>query len=114
MARYLVTDPCYVVPAEDWSNFLDKTGFGEIYGGEEPYVINGFGKILVSQPSEGGDGHWKLGNGKEVMTDAGLVCIVELDDGVVPTDYNGNAVTKTLGVAEHWISKVVGHDTKAF
>ena len=114
MARYLVTDPCYVVPAENWSSFLDETAFGELYPGDEPYVIPGFGKIVESNGSEGGDGHWKLGNGKEVMTDAGLVCIVELDEGVEPTDYNGNAVTNRADVARNWFNKVVGTGEKYF
>lgn len=110
MTRYLVTDPCYVVPNDDWDKFLNETGFGEICMGEDPYVIEGFGKILVSDGTDGGDGCWNVSRGKQVMADAGLVCIVELDEGVVPTEYNGNAVTRTLGVAEHWFNIVTGHE----
>lgn len=106
--RFLVTDPCYVVPAEEWSNFLDVTSFGEIYSGDEPYVIPGFGKIVESNSTEWGDGEWKVGNGKSIMADAGLVCIVELDEGVEPTDYNGNAITKRADVARNWFNKVQG------
>lgn len=110
MTRYLVTDPCYVVPGQDWNKFLETTNFGEINEGDDPYIIEGFGKIIVSSGTDGGDGTWKVGNGKEVSADAGLVCIVELDEDVEPTEYNGNAITKTLGVAEHWFSRVTGHE----
>lgn len=105
--KYLITDPCYVVPKDEWSDFLDMCD-GEIYGGfvnsdnENGYRIEGFGTIIESSPTQYGDGHIKVGKGKEVMADAGLTCMVRLDEGVTPTNYQGTAVTAREDTARRW------------
>lgn len=105
--RFLVADPCHVIDNDKWSDFLDKTEFAEA---AEGFVIEGVGKILKCESSDGGDGCWKVGNGKEVGVDAGIVSIIELDEGVDVSKFNLDAVTKTLGVAEHWFNRVTGHE----
>lgn len=102
--QYLVTDPCYIVPKEDWSDFLDETGYGD-YIPDEGYTIKGFGRIFEISGTDNGDGSIKIGKDKEVMVDAGIVCLVELDEGVTPTDYQGNAVTSARSTAYAWFNR---------
>lgn len=108
MTRYLVTDPCYVVDNKDWDKFLTATDTGDSLPADG-YVIEGVGKVISMEGSNGGDGSWHpevLRPSIEVNADAGLVCIVELLDSYTPTAYNGNAITEDKGTAEDWLEYV--------
>lgn len=97
--KYLITDPCYIVPDNEWSDFCDTQIDGVQAGG---YKVEGLGTIVECDGTEWGDGHAKVGNGKEVLVDSGTVCLVELDEGVTPTEYQGNAVTARADTARNW------------
>lgn len=102
---YLVTDPCYVVPDEDWSDYCDA-----FYGGTaknaQDWVIEGVGRIIKVDNTSYGDGEWNVGKGMSVMADAGLVCIVQLKRGYTPTNYQGTAVTDSFSTANDWFDFV--------
>ena len=79
--KYLVTDPCYIIPNKDWDKFVD-----DIYSGNKldtsgvlPYKIEGVGKIIAMENTANGDGSTlvtdHLGELQIVGVDAGLVCI---------------------------------------
>lgn len=102
--RYLVTDPCYIVPNDQWSDYCD--GF---YGDSDTdismYNIKDFGTIVEVDNTANGDGSVNLGGGKKVLVDAGVVCLVRLNAGVTPTAYQGNAITSNLATAYDWYKK---------
>lgn len=98
--KYLITDPCYIVPNEEWSDFCDNQ-----IGGHIEYKVAGLGTIVECDSTQWGDGSLKVGKGKEVMVDSGTVCLVELDEGVTPTNYQGTAVTAFKETADKWYSK---------
>jgi len=100
--KYLITDPCYVVPDKEWHNYCDN--YIDFDEGNTPYVIVGLGKIIASHGTKYGDGSKKIGNG-EVLVDSGTVCIVELEDGVKPTEYQGNCIASSLETAKKWFSR---------
>lgn len=102
--KYLITDPCYIVPRDDWETYCND-GLTDFYEGETSYKIGGLGTIIASSPTTYGDGYAKMGNGKQVLVDSGTVCLVQLDDGVVPTDYQGNAVASSRETADKWYEK---------
>lgn len=122
--KYLVTDPCYVVPSEphqEWLDFLDLTEYGESLpkGG---FKIEGLGTIIDMGGTCGGDGTWHVGNGKQqVFADAGLVCIVELEDenfdkmahgkekGYHP-NFTLGAITDNKEEAKRWMNHVQTFD----
>lgn len=105
MKRYLVTDPCYIIPDlnGEWDKFLEETDGYSVGNG---YKIPGVGVIISSGDTAWGDGTWHVAPGMEVSADAGLVCIVELDDNYEPTPYNGNAITISKSEAEGWMREV--------
>ncbi len=98
--KYLITDPCYIVPDEEWSEFCDNK-----IGGHIEHKVEGLGTIVQCDSTQWGDGSAKMGKGKEVMVDSGTVCLVELDEGVTPTDYQGTAVTAFKETADRWYAK---------
>lgn len=102
---YLVTDPCYVVADDEWSDYCDA-----IYGGggrnASDWQIEGVGRIIQVDNTSYGDGEWNVAKGKSVMADAGLVCIVELKRGYEPTNYQGTAITDSLSTAQDWFDFV--------
>lgn len=97
--RYLITDPCYIVPKKDWDNFCDNFYDGS---GIIPYTIAGFGVITDCQNTANGDGSVHISHGKDVHVDAGLVCLVELNDNITPTSYEGTAITDSKDTAQSW------------
>lgn len=102
--RYLITDPCYIVPKDEWEQFCNN-GLYDFYEGETTYRVSGLGNIVASSPTQYGDGAMGFGRGKEVAVDSGTVCLVELDGDVVPTDYQGTAVTANATTAHNWYKK---------
>lgn len=75
--KYLVVDPCYIYPDDDWSDFGDiyfKTGDGEI---ETKY-----GNFFVCGTAYG-DGSYQLKRGGAVIgtmgVDAGLLSVIPLE-----------------------------------
>lgn len=85
--QFLITDPCYIVPKDEWSKFVDDIydnnwGFAD---GEKvlPYKINGLGKITELSNTANGDGACKVtvnGKGFTIGVDAGLVCIAQVSN----------------------------------
>jgi len=102
--NYLITDPCYVVPTDEWDSFVDA-----FYGNGDrdvtPWEIDGLGTIIEVDNTAYGDGSARMSGKKEVLVDSGTVCIVKLNEGVTPTDYQGNAVTNREDVARKWYEK---------
>lgn len=104
---YLVTDPCYIVPNDEWQKFVDDSYKGNFFEPPLPYIIKGFGKIVECDSTANGDGTQKVAKDKEVNVDSGTVCLVELEDGVTPTDYQGTATTDDKGLAEHYYERAL-------
>jgi hypothetical protein len=105
--KYLVTDPCYIMQGDIYQRFLDLTD-GEFEDGDNPFVIPGFGKIVKSIHCAEVDvkvGKKADGTVKQILSDTALVCLVELEPGVEPTDYQGTAVTAKREVADKWLAK---------
>lgn len=102
MTKFLITDPCYIVPNDEWSDFCDNHIDGV---GPEGYKVEGLGTIIECDGTQWGDGSCKVGPGKEVLVDSGTVCLVKLDEGVTPTNYQGTAVTAKPATAYNWYAK---------
>lgn len=103
MSKFLVTDPCYIVPDEDWSKFLDETSLGEELP-EGGWKINGVGKIIEISGTDNGDGSVKIGKW-EVGVDAGLVCIAEVSNTYKLPKHGLGALTSSREEAERWFEK---------
>lgn len=105
--RYLVTDPCYLIDGQgldsDWDKFLSATNMGDNIAG---WLLPDKGIILDGGGTSYGDGVWEVGDGKKVMADAGMVCILQIAYGYRPTDYEGNAITEDYDEALEWLRKV--------
>lgn len=101
--KYLVTDPCYVVPNEEWENFLEKTNYGESL---DRWEIAGIGTIISCGATYMGDGTWDVDFDKQISADAGLVCIVKLVENPNLAAWMGNAITDYLPSAEDWMNIV--------
>lgn len=85
--QYLITDPCYIVPDDEWSKFCDKlfaNGNTPDTDAVLPYTIEGLGKITHLSTTDNGDGSVRIrGHNNqmfEVGVDAGLVCIAEVSE----------------------------------
>lgn len=85
--QYLITDPCYIVPNDEWSDFCDKlfaNGNTPDTDAVLPYTIEGFGKITHLSTTANGDGSVRVPGYKgrifEIGVDAGLVCIAEVSE----------------------------------
>lgn len=102
--NYLITDPCYIVPGDEWDSFV-KAFYGDGDRDVTPWEIEGFGTIIEVDNTAYGDGSARMSGKKEVLVDSGTVCLVELNEGVVPTDYQGNAVTSSEPTARKWYEK---------
>jgi len=114
MKKFIITDPCYIVPDENWcEKFLkEKTekGFGEFDFDDEPYVDEKDGnpkqkiKILKSQGTPNGDGSGEF-NGQELGVDAGLLCVAYCEDGW--DDQRWGVTFETLEDAKNSFNKIL-------
>lgn len=117
--KYLITDPCYIVPDDEWSKFVDDMYGNDSMADEErvlPYKVEGIGTIVRMSNTAYGDGGCTVSeNGKswEIGVDAGLVCLVECDDSLdiekVSKDKGYaltlGAVTENKTTADRWYAK---------
>lgn len=105
--KYLVTDPCYVVPNEEWSDFLDETRYHSADGvftyhwpfAKMPRDIEPEVRMIsVSDIPDGDIGFsWY---GQQFGADAGSVCICEIPDDYLLPDHGFGVIVNTLSDAE--------------
>ena len=82
--EYLISDPCYVIPRDEWTDFLTDTNMvGDMRKGRisKTYEWKGC-KLFVSNTSHG-DGVYHDQFGNEFGVDAGMI-------GCIPLDLVGN------------------------
>jgi len=71
---YVLGDPCYVVPNDDWEKLLQSCDYFK-----RPVGISGGFEVLAFH-TKYGDGVYRDQNGREFPVDAGLI-------GLVPVEY---------------------------
>ena len=72
---YMIGDPCYVVPSDDWVPLLEKSDYFR-----KPVGTTPDGKYVVAFGTEYGDGIYSDNEGNAYSVDAGIIGIVNVDD----------------------------------
>jgi hypothetical protein len=85
--QYVLGDPCYAVPYEDWDGLLTSCDFFR-----NPIGSVGAFKVLAFG-TQWGDGCYAGSNGKEYPVDAGLIGLVPIELVEDLTEHHDNIVT---------------------
>ena len=94
MSKFLVTDPCYIIPNDEWDRIANETsleGAGDDWVERFEAKIQGYKgenfKILLASSTANGDGgisgKTEKGDHFEIGVDAGMVCLAEVNDNFV-------------------------------
>lgn len=76
MKKYIISDLCYTIADEEWSDFLDQTGFlDQLSGGSGEYK----GFTFHFGGTAFGDGSYLDNFGREYGVDSGTIGIVSAD-----------------------------------
>jgi len=89
--QYVIGDPCYAVPDDDWMPLLETCNYfynpiGYVLGIEKKHFVLAFG-------TKWGDGCYRGTDGNEYPVDAGLIGLVPLDLVKNVSEHQGNIVT---------------------
>jgi hypothetical protein len=92
IGQYVLGDPCYAVPYEDWDDLLASCNY---YQNPIGYVARGFThKIpVLAFSTKWGDGCYAGSDGKEYPVDAGLIGLVPIELVEDLTEHQDNIVT---------------------
>lgn len=83
--KFLITDPCYVIPAKDWHTYLDENN-DVIYECEHFDIATTTykGKTILVMKTYWGDGGYNVKMGKvhvgSFSVDSGLFCLYPVDE----------------------------------
>jgi hypothetical protein len=81
MKAYLIGDPCYVVPSEEWEGLLESSDFFR-----KPVGYTSSGKQVMAFHTAHGDGYYFDNMGNSYSVDAGVIGIMEAEDFKDPDD----------------------------
>ena len=82
--KYIIGDPCYTIPDEEWDKVLDQSGFFNDQCWAMFRAPNGEQAPVVAFSTAWGDGTYDDGAGRSYGVDAGLI-------GIIPAGPFGNA-----------------------
>lgn len=84
---YIVGDPCYHVPDDQWDRVLEESGFFEKQCWATFKTHDGRDGIVVAFSTMYGDGMYSDGAGREYGVDAGLIGIISILD-IDPSEFD--------------------------
>lgn len=78
--KYIITDPCYIIPRDEYEAIGRETGW-EFESKEVPFTVDN-GKITIHRVRQtpNGDGSYKF-RGQLIGVDSGMLCLAEGDPG---------------------------------
>lgn len=79
--KYVLGDPCYTVPDEDWDKLLKSCDYFK-----RPVGISGGFEVLAFH-TQFGDGTYRDQNNNKYPVDAGLIGLVPIEYAVIDEDY---------------------------
>lgn len=65
--KYMLVDPCYIIPEEMWDDYCNETNFGN-----QTIVFELNGKIAVQFSTNCGDGCFPVDNDNEIIGECGV------------------------------------------
>ena len=84
--RYVIGDPCYHVPDEEWDHVLSESNFFEGQCWSHFETKAGTKGTVVAFSTAYGDGEYEDAAGRKYPVDAGLIGIIPLDDVAADLD----------------------------
>jgi hypothetical protein len=94
--QYVLGDPCYAVPDENWDELLESCNYFENPVGYirlDDFHMNK--TFILGFPTRWGDGQYKGSNGMSYPVDAGLIGLVPVDIAKDLESHYQNIVTFT-------------------
>lgn len=85
--RYIIGDPCYHVPDDQWERVLDESGLFNAQCWATFTTFDGRTGHVVAFSTAYGDGIYSDDEGRRYPVDAGLIGLIPLDD-VNPQELN--------------------------
>ncbi len=76
--KYLITDPCYLVPGDDWHRVLEQTNY---LSTRLPYKVGRSCLIHKAKGTPNVDCGFEE-DGRKVCCDAGMFCVAEVNEAL--------------------------------